>query len=46
MLALVSSALAVCWASVADGGPTFSQHWANVSCLIVEREPDINPADV
>ena len=23
-----------CWASVADGGPTFKQHWINESCLL------------
>ena len=22
------------WASVADGGPTLNQHWANVPCLL------------
>ena len=21
------------WASVADGGPTYKQHWVNASCL-------------
>ena len=25
--------LVYCWATVADGGPTFSQHWVDVSCL-------------
>ena len=23
-----------CWANVVDGGPTFKQHWLNVSCLL------------
>ena len=23
-----------CWASVVDGGPTLSQHWSSVSCLL------------
>ena len=23
-----------CWASVVDGGPTSSQHWVNVACLL------------
>ena len=24
----------LCWASVADGGPTLNQRWVNVSCLL------------
>ena len=27
--------LVQCWASVVDVGPTFKQHWVNVSCLLV-----------
>ena len=26
--------LCECWASVADGGPTFNRRWVNVSCLL------------
>ena len=26
--------LAQCWANVCDAGPTLSQHWFNVSCLL------------
>ena len=25
--------VALCWASVADNGPTLIQHWFNTSCL-------------
>ena len=32
----VQAMLAQCWASVADGGPTLSQHCWNVSCLLVQ----------
>ena len=27
--------LGQCWATVADGGPTLTQHFGNVSCLLV-----------
>ena len=26
--------LGQCWADVVDGGPTFTQHWFNVSCFL------------
>ena len=26
--------LGQCWADVVDGGPTLSQHWFDVSCLL------------
>ena len=26
--------LGECWSAVSDVGPTFTQHWVNVSCLL------------
>ena len=30
----IQPVLAQCWASVKNGGPTLSQHWLNVLCLL------------
>ena len=30
----VHPVLSQCWTSVADGGPTFIQHWMGVACLL------------
>ena len=30
----IHSMLGECWVSVADGEPTFNQHWVNTSCLL------------
>ena len=30
----IEPGLGYCWVDVADGGPTLTQHWVNVSCLL------------
>ena len=30
----IETMLDQCWAGVVDGGPSLTQHWINVSCLL------------
>ena len=35
----IDPVLGQCWATVCDGGPTLTQHWVDVSCLLWTRDP-------
>ena len=39
----VDPVLGECWADVEDGGPTFTQHWVNVSCILGWTRTDPPP---